>query len=88
MMEGITLVAVVAAAMEVIIVLEIDVGEEYLRLKRELGLMEWYQREEVDESEIVVKLAMADGEVVWCHGWGLFHLYFFVKMGVERATRF
>lgn len=75
--------------MEVIIVLEIDVGEEYLRLKGELGLMEWYQREEVDESEIVVKLAMAmaDGEVVWCHGCGLFHLYFFVKMGVERATR-
>lgn len=63
MMEGITLVAVVAAAMEVIIVLEIDVGEEYLRLKRELGLVQWYQRE-----EIVVKLAMADGAVVWCHG--------------------
>lgn len=42
----------------------------------------------MDESEIVVnKLAMADGEVVWCHGCGLFHLYFFVKMGVERATR-
>lgn len=40
MMEGITLVAVVAAAMEVIIVLEIDVGEEYLRLKRELGLVQ------------------------------------------------
>lgn len=37
----------------------------------------------MDESEIVVKLAMAmaDGEVVWCHGCGLFHLYFFVKMG-------
>lgn len=67
--------------MEVIIVLEIDVGEEYVRLKSELGIVEWYQREEVDESEMDVKLAMADGAVVWCHGWVLFHLYFFVKIG-------
>lgn len=84
MMEGITLVAVVAAAMEVTIVLEIDVGEEYPRLKSELGLMEWYQREEVDESEIVVKLAMADGVVPWM--WFVSSV-FLCEDGVERATR-
>lgn len=67
---------------EVIIVLE--VGEEYLRLKSELGLVQWYQREEVDESEIVVRLAMVDWMVPWM---GFVSSVFLCGDGVERATR-
>ncbi|KAI3669690.1 hypothetical protein L6452_41028 [Arctium lappa] len=80
MMEGITLVAV-ASTMEVIV---LDVGEKYMRLISELDLVQWYQREEVDASEIVV-VVDDDGAVV---PWMWFASFVFLSGDGWRETLF